>query len=65
MQELLNVIRFFSNPLVFLVISIVVILLVRVIVLWYWRIHDIIRLQQENNQLLENMIELLRKQKNP
>lgn len=65
MLDLLNVIRLLSQPFVLLLISIVIIFVIRAIVLWYWRIHDIIRLQQEHNALLEDIIELLSKQKTP
>jgi len=55
MEELIPII------LIVVVVLIVVFLIFREIFCWYWKINDQITLQTENNRLLKNILEQLKK----
>lgn len=49
----------FMNPLIFLLIILVVFLVCREIVCWYWKLNKIVANQERQNQLLESILERL------
>lgn len=56
-ESILQVYQLLSNPIIIIVLGIVLILIVREIVLWYWRINKIVFLQQKQIEILESIYE--------
>ena len=56
-ESILQVYQLLSNPIIIIVLCIVLILIVREIVLWYWRINKIVFLQQKQIEILESIYE--------
>lgn len=44
-----------KNPWVALAAAIIVILIIREIVTWYWKINEIVRMQQDQQEVLEKI----------
>ena len=44
-----------NNPWLALAATIIVILIIREIVTWYWKINEIVRMQQEQQEVLEKI----------
>ena len=56
-ESILQVYQLLNNPIIIIVLGIVLILIVREIVLWYWRINKIVFLQQKQIEILESIYE--------
>jgi hypothetical protein len=56
-ESILHVYQLLNNPIIIIVLGIVLILIVREIVLWYWRINKIVFLQQKQIEILESIYE--------
>lgn len=54
-ESILQMYQILSNPIIVVVFSIVILLIVREIILWYWRINKIVFLQQKQMEILEAM----------
>lgn len=56
-EFILQIYQLLGNPIIIIVLGIVLILIVREIVLWYWRINKIVFLQQKQIEILESIYE--------
>ena len=61
LETIMDITRLLSNPLVFLVIMVVIILIIRELVLWYLRINHIINRQDKQIELLQDLIDVMHK----
>ena len=56
-EFIIQIYQLLRNPIIIIVLGIVLILIVREIVLWYWRINKIVFLQQKQIEILESIYE--------
>jgi hypothetical protein len=52
---MLYLLELLTNPVLAIIISILIILLIREIIMWYWKINRIVSLQESQEELLENI----------
>jgi hypothetical protein len=60
LESILQAYQLLSNPIIIIVLGIVFILIVREIILWYWRINKIVFLQQKQIEILESILEKMK-----
>lgn len=63
LETLLGIYEILSNPIAAIVIAIGIILVIREVVLWYWRINAIVNRQDRQIELLEELIQVMSQKK--
>ena len=63
LETLLGIYEILSNPIALIIIVIAIIVVIREVVLWYFRIHAIVNRQDKQIALLEALIEVISQKK--